>query len=198
MTAKILHLERLRTPIGIALIVTQPDGRLCAVDWEDYEARMRELLTRYQGNAIELAKCSQPSAAADALDAYFAGDVDAIADLPTVPQGTDFQREVWAALRMIPVGTTTSYGALAARIGRPKAMRAVGLANGANPISIVVPCHRVIGADQSLTGYGGGLERKRWLLAHEKAATQQRAGVILAANTRKGGDATPSRRQARH
>ncbi len=83
--------------------------------------------------------------------------------------GTPFQRDVWAALREIPVGKTLSYGALAAKIGRPKAVRAVGLANGANPIGIVVPCHRVIGADSSLTGYGGGLDRKRWLLNHEGA-----------------------------
>ena len=83
------------------------------------------------------------------------------------PAAPPFQREVWAALRAIPVGATTSYGRLAAAIGRPKAVRAVGLANGSNPIGIVVPCHRVIGADASLTGYGGGLERKRWLLEHE-------------------------------
>ena len=81
--------------------------------------------------------------------------------------GTPFQLEVWAALRTIPAGSTQSYGGLAAQIGRPNAMRAVGLANGSNPIAIVVPCHRVIGADATLTGYGGGIDRKRWLLAHE-------------------------------
>ena len=83
--------------------------------------------------------------------------------------GTDFQRHVWRALRAIRCGTTVTYGALAQRIGRPAAVRAVGHANGANPISIVVPCHRVIGADRSLTGYGGGIARKRWLLIHEGA-----------------------------
>ena len=82
--------------------------------------------------------------------------------------GTDFQREVWRALRGIPCGTTLSYGELARRIGRPNAVRAVGLANGANPIGVVVPCHRVIGSNGSLTGYGGGIERKRWLLDHER------------------------------
>ena len=86
--------------------------------------------------------------------------------------GTAFQREVWAALRTIPTGETTTYGRLASQLGRPKAMRAVGMANGANPISIIVPCHRVIGANASLTGYGGGLERKRWLLRHEGALLQ--------------------------
>jgi len=88
-------------------------------------------------------------------------------DLPLRLQGTAFQRRVWDALTEIPYGATWSYGELAQRIDNPKASRAVGLANGRNPISIVVPCHRVIGADGSLTGYGGGLERKRWLLAHE-------------------------------
>jgi methylated-DNA-[protein]-cysteine S-methyltransferase len=88
-------------------------------------------------------------------------------ELPLVLEGTPFQQRVWAALRAIPYGTTISYGELAARIGRPRASRAVGLANGRNPISVIVPCHRVIGADGSLTGYGGGLERKRLLLGLE-------------------------------
>jgi methylated-DNA-[protein]-cysteine S-methyltransferase len=87
--------------------------------------------------------------------------------LPTEALGTAFQRACWSSLRQIPAGTTTSYGALAKALGKPAAMRAVGLANGANPIAVVVPCHRVVGSDGSLTGYGGGLERKRWLLAHE-------------------------------
>ncbi len=93
---------------------------------------------------------------------------------PTLPdgvvEGTPFQRRVWAALTHIPAGETRSYGAQATQIGRPSAVRAVGLANGQNPIGLVVPCHRVIGADGSLTGYGGGIERKRWLLRHEGAA----------------------------
>ena len=93
--------------------------------------------------------------------------MDALTDLPVVTNGTDFQRTVWDALRRIPIGHTVSYGALALRIGRPKATRAVGLANGANPVPIIVPCHRVIGANGSLTGFGGGLDRKRWLLTHE-------------------------------
>jgi methylated-DNA-[protein]-cysteine S-methyltransferase len=108
-----------------------------------------------------------------ALAAYFAGSVNAIDGLPTATGGTEFQRMVWRALRQIPCGETISYATLARRIGRPAAVRAVGLANGANPISIVVPCHRVIGSDGSLTGYGDGLERKRWLLAHEGYATRE-------------------------
>ncbi len=168
-----LFLECIDTPTGRMLMVTLDDGRLCALDWEDHEDRMRQLLRRYNGGGFRLCERSRVSNAARALQAYFEGDFAAIAGLPTAARGTDFQCEVWEALRSIPIGTTTSYGALAAQIGRPKAMRAVGLANGANPISIVVPCHRVIGADSSLTGYGGGLERKRWLLAHESRAALQ-------------------------
>lgn len=100
------------------------------------------------------------------LDAYFAGDLQRF-DVPLRPAGTEFQRRVWAALQQIPYGRTASYGQLADRVGNPKACRAVGLANGRNPIGIIVPCHRVIGADGTLTGYGGGLQRKRWLLDHE-------------------------------
>ncbi len=107
------------------------------------------------------------AAAREQLDAYFAGERTEF-DLPLAPNGTEFQRRVWAALREIPYGETTSYGALAARIGAPGAARAVGLANGRNPISIVVPCHRVVGASGSLIGYGGGLERKRALLDLER------------------------------
>lgn len=100
------------------------------------------------------------------LQAYFAGELK-LFDLPLAPQGSAFQRRVWAELDRIPYGVTFSYGEIARRIGNPKASRAVGLANGRNPISIITPCHRVIGANGSLTGYGGGIERKRWLLRHE-------------------------------
>ena len=100
------------------------------------------------------------------IDRYFAGLLK-VFDLPIVFTGTPFQNEVWKALCEIPFGETLSYGGLARRVGRPAASRAVGAANGRNPISIIVPCHRVIGADGSLTGYGGGMDRKRWLLHHE-------------------------------
>ena len=161
--------EHIDTPTGQMCIVTDDAHRLRAVDWDDHEARMLELLLRYYGrNAVTLREASRPSHAAHALAAYFDGDLDAIADLATETKGTPFQHTVWAALRRIPPGRTMSYGALAAAIGQPRAVRAVGLANGANPIAIVVPCHRLIGANASLTGYGGGLHRKRWLLAHER------------------------------
>jgi methylated-DNA-[protein]-cysteine S-methyltransferase len=109
------------------------------------------------------------AAAASQLTAYFDGTLTAF-DLPLAPEGTPFQRKVWDGLRAIPYGQTVSYGELARRIGSPAASRAVGLANGRNPIAIIVPCHRVIGSDGSLTGYGGGLDRKRFLLALEQSA----------------------------
>jgi methylated-DNA-[protein]-cysteine S-methyltransferase len=163
-------LERLDTPTGSMLIVTDDDQRLRAVDWEDHEPRMQRLLRRHYGvDGARLLETRRVSPAGRALRAYFEGALDALDTLPTATSGTPFQRAVWDALRRIPLGQTTSYGRLAAAMDRPKATRAVGLANGANPIAIVVPCHRVIGADASLTGYGGGVDRKRWLLAHEGA-----------------------------
>ncbi|MGE6761597.1 methylated-DNA--[protein]-cysteine S-methyltransferase [Corallococcus interemptor] len=157
------------TPAGVALLVCDEEGRLRALDWEGYEARMHRLLRLHYGeNGCVLESARDPSGRTSALQAYLRGDLSAISALPVETGGTPFQREVWRALREIPAGTTTTYGQLAHRIGRPKAIRAVGLANGANPISIVVPCHRVVGANASLTGYAGGLERKRWLLNHEQ------------------------------
>ncbi|MBS1790380.1 MAG: methylated-DNA--[protein]-cysteine S-methyltransferase [Acidobacteria bacterium] len=100
------------------------------------------------------------------LAAYFAGELTKF-DLPLAMRGTEFQKQVWRELQTIPFGVTISYGELAERVGNPNSSRAVGAANGRNPISIIVPCHRVIGANGKLTGYGGGMERKEWLLAHE-------------------------------
>jgi methylated-DNA-[protein]-cysteine S-methyltransferase len=129
---------------------------------------MHRLLRLQYGKELELQPAHAESRARLAIEAYFHGALQAIEEIPTRSCGTEFQQQVWAALRKIPAGTTVSYSQLAAVIGRPAAVRAVGAANGANPIPIVVPCHRVIGADDSLTGFGGGLERKRWLLAHER------------------------------
>lgn len=162
----IFHLDRLKTPIGIALLVTDDDGVLRALDWEDYELRMRQLL-RLQCGAVELKDARAPAALKTALAAYFKGDLDRLGDIAWRVEGTPFQRKVWQALSKIRAGTTLSYGTLAAKLGSPRAMRAVGHANGSNPISVVLPCHRLIGADGSLVKYGGGLERKRWLLRHE-------------------------------
>ncbi len=168
MHTETFQLERFATPTGRMLVVNDAEGHLRFIDWEDHEARMQRLLARYyRKTTVALREVTRKSAARHALDAYFAGELEAIEPLQTTTTGTDFQRDVWRALRRIPTGRTLSYGALASTIGRPAAVRAVGLANGANPIAIVVPCHRVIGANASLTGYGGGIERKRWLLEHE-------------------------------
>jgi methylated-DNA-[protein]-cysteine S-methyltransferase len=162
-----LSLERLRSPIGTILLLCDGEA-IRALDFDEFEPRFKRLLQRHHGDA-EIVEGKAPRKITDAIRAYFAGDIRAVDKLATATGGTAFQRSVWAALRTIPAGATWSYGGLAARIGKPKAMRAVGLANGSNPIAIVVPCHRVIGADGSLTGYGGGMPRKRWLLQHEGA-----------------------------
>lgn len=162
--------DRLKTPIGTALLVTDADGALRALDWEDYESRMMELLRRQYG-AFVLRSGKAPQAIRAALSAYFDGDLDRLGEIRWRVAGTPFQRKVWTALAKIPAATTLSYGALASRLKMPKAVRAVGHANGANPISVVVPCHRLIGADGSLVKYGGGLDRKRWLLRHEGVDT---------------------------
>jgi methylated-DNA-[protein]-cysteine S-methyltransferase len=169
MNALTLFRDHLATPIGKLLIVTDESGRACLVDFEDDDARIRRLIPRYYGAGACLAAKTPPARVCNSLRAYFAGDLHAIDSIPVATPGTPFQQRVWSELRAIPAGQTVSYGALARRLGSPAAVRAVGLANGANPIAIVVPCHRVIGADGSLTGYGGGLARKRWLLAHEGA-----------------------------
>ena len=152
---------------GDLLVVTEGET-LRALDFADFEARMRTLLARHYG-AVTLVEGALPASIAAALDAYFAGDLAALDAVPVATGGSKFQRSVWAALRAIRPGTTTGYGALAAVIGNPGAARAVGLANGSNPIGIVVPCHRVIGANGTLTGYAGGVARKEWLLWHEGA-----------------------------
>jgi methylated-DNA-[protein]-cysteine S-methyltransferase len=166
-----LLMDRISTPIGELLILADNGGNLRAVEWSDHEARMRRLLrVRHGAEGYVLESASNPHGLSQAISRYFAGELTAIDNLPVETAGTAFQREVWRRLRTIPCGTTLSYGELARRIGRPAAVRAVGLANGSNPIGVVVPCHRVIGANGSLTGYGGGIERKQWLLAHERSA----------------------------
>jgi methylated-DNA-[protein]-cysteine S-methyltransferase len=161
-----LHLDRLDTPIGTALLVTNADGALCALDWTDYEERLNTSLRRYL-SAAPLVDTPAPKSIRQALTRYFSGDLAQLDTIPCHIPGTTFQSNVWTALRKIPAGTTLSYGALAAQLGSPAAMRAVGHANGSNPLSVVIPCHRLIGANGALTGYGGGIERKRWLLRHE-------------------------------
>jgi len=166
------HLTRtkLESPVGDLTLILA-DGVLCTLDFEDHPDRCETLLgRRFGATSIEPAASDDPvlSPVKDRLSRYFDGDLTAVDDLPVDPRGTPFQQMVWLCLRSIPAGQTLSYGALAERVGRPTASRAIGLANGANPIAIVLPCHRVIGSDGSLTGYGGGLDRKRWLLQHER------------------------------
>ena len=167
-----LWLEKRASPIGDMLLAWDADETLRVLDFSDFESRMQTLL-RYHYGDCDLVIDRAPQSIDGALTRYFDGEITALDALPVATGGTDFQKAVWATLRTIPAGQTLSYGALSERLGKPKAVRAVGGANGANPIAIVVPCHRVIGADGTLTGYGGGLPRKRWLLAHE--------GVHLAA-----------------
>lgn len=169
-----LTLSRFAYPIGEILLVTDADGAVRALDFADYEPRMRRLLVRHYGTDATTSG-ETPAAVREALERYFNGDLVALDTLEVRTGGTAFQRAVWAALRTIPVGDTLSYRGLAERIGKPSAMRAVGLANGANPVGIIVPCHRVIGANGALTGYAGGIERKRWLLAHEASGDRMAA-----------------------
>lgn len=171
-----LQLERWTSPISPLLLVTDGEGILRALEFADHEARMHRLLREHYGG-YALTEGAAPASLTQALEGYFAGNVETLSGIPVATAGTPFQREVWKALRSIPAGATMSYGQLAAQLGDAEGSRAVGAANGSNPIAIVVPCHRVIGADGSLTGYAGGLPRKRWLLEHEARFASVAAGA---------------------
>lgn len=165
-------IEKLESPIGTILLITAND-RVFSLDFSDCEPRMLALLEKKYGK-VALVEKENASHAAQQLQHYFAGDIQALSNIKIEVKGTDFQQRVWAALQMIPAGTTCSYAQIAASIGNQKAVRAVGMANSRNPIALIVPCHRVIAADGTLSGYAGGVERKRWLLAHE---TMNRAKI---------------------
>jgi len=171
-----LEVAEFHSPIG-TIMLTVRDGALAALvfaeGWPDRRARLVKRL-----GDVDLRRAADPAGVSGRLAAYFAGDLGALDAIAVDAGGTPFQRRVWAALRTIPPGETVSYQTLARRIGAPTAVRAVGAANGDNPIGIVVPCHRVIGADGSLTGYAGGIERKRWLLAHERAGTLEQRSLL--------------------
>lgn len=155
----IFGFSRVSTPIGAMLVATDEEDRLRVLAWETHIDRMHRLLGRFYGtDGVHPVDGRASDRVLEKLNAFFGGDIAAIDDIPTESAGTPFQREVWTALRAIPAGETWSYGKLARQIGRPAAVRAVGFANGCNPIGVVVPCHRAIGNDGSLTGYGGGLE----------------------------------------
>jgi len=164
---KELQLDRIASPIDDILIVVD-EGKMCALDYVDYESRMMRLLERRYG-PVRLMQAKNPGGFSDRVQSYFAGEYQSLDAIPVSTGGTAFQQQVWLALRTIAPGTTMTYGQLAAQLGRPNAYRAVGATNALNPVGIVLPCHRVIGADTSLTGYAGGLERKRWLLEHESS-----------------------------
>lgn len=151
-----LFLDRIETPVGTLRVLVTPEGKLQKLGW-------------FEENELPdgVERVTDPCGVSSRLLEYFSGNIEIIDALDVDGRGTPFQRRVWQALREVPPGTTATYGEIAVRVGRPRAVRAVGGANHVNPIGIVVPCHRIIGKDGSLTGYAGGLDRKRWLLAHE-------------------------------
>jgi methylated-DNA-[protein]-cysteine S-methyltransferase len=156
------YYSELDSPIGLLLLIGD-EARLRGLYMRDHEYQPPMSEGRERNDAAFRSVRQQ-------LTAYFAGELRKF-EVALAGEGSAFQKKVWQALLDIPFGETESYGQLARRIGNEKASRAVGLANGRNPISIIVPCHRVIGANGSLTGYGGGIERKRWLLEHEKRSS---------------------------
>jgi methylated-DNA-[protein]-cysteine S-methyltransferase len=165
-----LLIDVIASPLGRVAIAARA-GRLCALEFGS--ARLeRRLAARYPG--VPRRRARDPFGLSGKIRAYLAGDLAAVDRIPVETGGTVFQQRVWRALRRIPAGRTMTYGALARALGRGEAARAVGLANGRNPISMVLPCHRLVGGDGSLTGYGGGLWRKRWLLRHEAAGAPGR------------------------
>lgn len=165
----VLRRVELRTPVGPMLAIASRDG-LAFLEFTTRERMSRvgrRLLRWFTAWSIQDGWHPHIRVTARWLDAYFDGESAPSPELDA--RGTPFERRVWTHLVGLPWGTTTSYGEIASRIGHPTAARAVGAANGANPITLIVPCHRVVGQSGSLTGYGGGLDVKRWLLAHEAA-----------------------------
>ena len=154
--------DLIESPIGTVVIVCE-NGAMESLHFLD----------RKPDAAANATRVNDPEGYSTCIRNYFAGDLNALDPIVVKPEGTPFQQLVWKWLRTIPAGRTDTYGHIAEKIGRPTASRAVGLANGQNPISLVIPCHRVIGTNGKLTGYGGGLNRKQWLLEHEGALTRQ-------------------------
>jgi methylated-DNA-[protein]-cysteine S-methyltransferase len=160
-----IELAKVESPVG-TLTVASNGSAVCLLHFGSISSEIRALLKKwYPDQRVETG--SDPGGAVSVLKRYFAGDLDSLDEIHVELHGTAFQHRVWHALRSVRAGKTTSYAELARRVGSPSAIRAVGAANGANPVAIVLPCHRIIGSNGSLTGYGGGLERKRWLLTHE-------------------------------
>lgn len=167
---KNIYRSTVETPLG-PMAIAATDEALVLLEFADNPERIERHLQKHypqhEQQHEDVSSHGQNAPYEQAVKDYFSGKKHALSDLACEPAGTDFQRQVWQGLQQIPVGETLSYGELASRLAKPGASRAVGLANGRNPIALVIPCHRVIGTDGSLTGYAGGMERKRWLLAHE-------------------------------
>jgi methylated-DNA-[protein]-cysteine S-methyltransferase len=160
-----IRIATVESPIGALMLAARAE-RVCLLHFGDYDASAQHALGRwYPGEPIETH--ADPAGARACLQAYFSGKLDALDTIPVELNGTPFQKRVWEQLRGIRAGTTAAYTDVARAISAPSAIRAVGAANGANPVAVIVPCHRVIGTNGTLTGYGGGLDRKRWLLEHE-------------------------------
>ncbi len=167
MSSVALRLTTIETPVG-AVVVARNGERICALGFADRWAGLRKELEKRFGS-VAWQDDPDGGAPADAIRRYLAGDLSALDSVEVDTAGTPFQEKVWRALRRIPAGRTISYAELARAVGSPSAVRAVAGANARNPVSIVVPCHRVIAADGTLAGYGGGVPRKEWLLVHEGA-----------------------------
>lgn len=161
----VVMLDRYRSPLGDLLLASR-DGVLSILEFADNRSRWEALLARILA-PDEACKEGPMEAVTAPLTGYFTGDIAALDAIPVRPFGTSFQQACWRCLRAIPYGTTLSYGGLAKILGRPRSARAVGAANALNPISIIIPCHRLVGAQGALTGYAGGIDRKKWLLEHE-------------------------------
>jgi methylated-DNA-[protein]-cysteine S-methyltransferase len=164
------EVEEFASPVGPITLVSCAEGvNALEFQFEGSQALVEKRLASHWGMQVCLHPRRQATDFRRRVESYFAGDLRAVEGIPVKTRGTGFQQTVWQALRTIPAGRTTTYGALAERIGRPKAVRAVGLANAMNPVAVIVPCHRVVGANGSLTGYAAGLPLKEWLLDHEGA-----------------------------
>jgi methylated-DNA-[protein]-cysteine S-methyltransferase len=178
-----LFLNRIESPLGEMLLVTDSQGMVRALDFTNHKVRLqRELRERFSD--IELREAIETETVkviSGKLNRYFMGDLTALDDIALAADGSDFQRQVWAALRKIPSGKTTTYGELARSLGHtdPRMAKDIGAAIGANPIALIVPCHRVTGKDGTLRGYAWGLQRKRRLLVHEKAEVPQSGTAAL-------------------
>ncbi len=178
-----LRVAEIDSPVG-TLVLAVRGGRVCALEFADRRMRMQDI---FEARFAEV-RLRPETTAADArlardvatrLTEYFAGDLAAIEGVPVDPGGTGFQARVWSQLQRIPAGTTWSYADLATAVGNHKAVRAVGSANSKNPVAVIIPCHRVVGADGSLTGYAGGVDRKRWLLNHEFECSRVAASQVV-------------------